>query len=95
MRADRVVPGALENTGPIGWAAGHHLAKLSDDLRALAAGEAHARAELLAVADRVADVASRNQAVIGFIEFRPPEAAGQPRWLVEIDHHDSGVLRRS
>jgi hypothetical protein len=73
----------LESTGPIGWAAGDDVARLARDLRGIADEKPTFQPELRALADRVEAAARRGEAVIGLIEYLPPESDGNRQWLVE------------
>jgi hypothetical protein len=83
MKSDRLVRGDLEGTGPVGWAAGSDVQTVSHDLLAAAEGAANASSALRSVVERVRRVAESDQAIIGFIEFLPPEADGQRQWLID------------
>jgi hypothetical protein len=81
VSATRRVRGDLDSTGPVGWAAGDDLARYVRDLRALAGRHVALAVELEAVANRVEAVAARGAAVIGLVEYLPPEADGERHWL--------------
>jgi hypothetical protein len=86
MHEARVVRGDLDSTGPIGWAAGDDVRLLASALAAEAARVPVAgapSAHLRAVAERARRVADEGHALLGFIEFLPPEADGQRQWLVD------------
>jgi hypothetical protein len=51
----------------------------------LADRQARDAAQLHEVAGRVAAVARRGEAVVGFIEYLPPEAEGERNWLVGVE----------
>jgi hypothetical protein len=74
-----------EETGPVGWIAADELGALARDFAALAAAEPAFAPELRAIAARMEAVARRGQAVIGLIEYLPPEADGEPHWFAEPD----------
>jgi hypothetical protein len=80
------VRGDLDATGPIGWAAGDDVAGIARDLVAAAAAATAAfTPELRAAADRVASAARLGQAVIGFIEYVPPQSEGWRKWFTAHD----------
>jgi hypothetical protein len=79
----RRVRADLDSTGPIGWAAGDDVAHLARELAGLATAQPAAAAELLAVAERLEQAAGRGEAVIGFVEYVPPEAERERKWLID------------
>jgi hypothetical protein len=78
------VRGDLDSAGPVGWAAADDVAVLARDLAAAAGAEPAFAAELRAAADRVESAARRGLAVIGLVEYLPPEADGERQWLVDL-----------
>jgi hypothetical protein len=80
-----VVRGDLDSTGPIGWAAGDDVAAIARDLAAAADKNATFAPELRAAADRVRAAARLGHAVIGFIEYVPPQSEGWRKWFTTHD----------
>ena len=76
------VRGDLESAGPVGWAIAGDVATLARDLAAVAAEQPAFGVELRAAALRVELAARRGHAVIGLIEYLPPETDGQRTWFV-------------
>jgi hypothetical protein len=89
-RPDGAVSGDLDATGPIGWAAGHDVEVLAQDLAALAGAQPSLAAKLAAVSARVAAAARDGHAVIGFIEYVSADAESARKWLIaeEGDHEE-------
>jgi hypothetical protein len=77
------VRGDLDSTGPIGWAAADDVAALARELAAVAGAQPAFATELRAAAERIETAAARGHAVIGLVEYLPPEAEGERKWLVD------------
>lgn len=83
--ASGAVRGNLDSTGPIGWAAGDDVAAIARDLAAATAAHTPFAPELRAAAERVDAAARLGQAVIGFIEYVPPQSEGWRKWFTAHD----------
>jgi hypothetical protein len=75
----------LDATGSIGWAAGDDVAAVARDLAAAARANARFAPELQAAVQRVESAASDGHAVIGFIEYVPPQSEGWRKWFTAHD----------
>jgi hypothetical protein len=83
--AERRVRGDLDSTGPIGWATPAEAATLAQSLSGATNEHGDLASELQRSSARIQSTAARGQAVIGWIEYLPPEAEGQPKWFVELE----------
>jgi hypothetical protein len=81
--AGAAVRADFEDTGPIGWAAGHDVADLARDLAARADEHPAFAPEIWAAAARIEAAAAGGQAVIGLVEYLSPEADGEPSWFAD------------
>jgi hypothetical protein len=83
--ASGVVRDDLDATGPIGWAVGDDVAALARDLADAARANARFAPELHAAAQRVESAAGQRHAVVGFIEYVPPQSEGWRKWFTAHD----------
>ena len=79
----------LEETGPIGWAAGDDVSALARDLAALAGDQPAFAPELAAACHRIEAAFRRGHAVVGLIEYLSPEADGEMTWFSDLEEGDT------
>jgi len=86
-----LVSSYLSSTGPIGWAGGDDVATVARALRAVAVEQPDFAAALRACAEKVEAAARQGHAVIGLIEYVPPENEGWRKWLVDNGDEDENA----